>query len=43
MTHDKKKADIIPFPRLKERLVDKGMAAMKDKQYQEASNCSQRR
>lgn len=36
MTHDKKKADIIPFPRLKERLVDKGMAAMKDKQYQEA-------
>ncbi|MEC2306980.1 DNA damage checkpoint antagonist DdcA [Bacillus atrophaeus] len=36
MTHDKKNAKIIPFPNLKDRLVDKGMAALKEKKYQEA-------
>ncbi|OYN65563.1 DNA damage checkpoint antagonist DdcA [Bacillus safensis] len=36
MKHDKKKDNVILFPGLKERLIEKGMAALKDKQYQEA-------
>ncbi|MGD2409102.1 DNA damage checkpoint antagonist DdcA [Bacillus subtilis] len=36
MTHDKKNAKIIPFPHLKDRLVEKGMSSLKEKKYQEA-------
>ncbi|MGE6629047.1 DNA damage checkpoint antagonist DdcA [Bacillus sp. NPDC077027] len=36
MKHDKKKDNVILFPGLKERLIEKGMTALKDKQYQEA-------
>ncbi|MBD1381173.1 tetratricopeptide repeat protein [Metabacillus arenae] len=31
-----KRSNVVPFPNLKERLVDKGMAALKSKHYQEA-------
>ncbi|TWJ35233.1 hypothetical protein CHCC5027_2985 [Bacillus paralicheniformis] len=36
MKHDKKNSKIIPFPNVKERLVHKGMAALKEKNYHEA-------
>ncbi|MCY8246296.1 tetratricopeptide repeat protein, partial [Bacillus inaquosorum] len=36
MTHDKKNAKNITFPHLKDRLVEKGMASLKEKKYQEA-------
>ncbi|MDA1477469.1 DNA damage checkpoint antagonist DdcA [Bacillus changyiensis] len=36
MKHDKKNSKIIPFPNVKERLVHKGMSALKEKKYHEA-------
>lgn len=36
MKHDKKNSKIIPFPNVKERLVHKGMGALKEKNYHEA-------
>ncbi|KKB72550.1 MULTISPECIES: DNA damage checkpoint antagonist DdcA [Bacillus] len=36
MKRDKKNSKIIPFPNVKERLVHKGMSALKEKNYHEA-------
>lgn len=34
--NEKKRSNIIPFPNLKERYIDKGMALLKEKKYHEA-------
>ncbi|MED4453302.1 tetratricopeptide repeat protein [Metabacillus fastidiosus] len=36
MMKEKKISKVIPFPNLKKRLIDKGMAALKEKNFQEA-------
>jgi tetratricopeptide (TPR) repeat protein len=36
MKHEKKTGNIIPFPNVQDRLVEKGMSAMKAKQYKDA-------
>ncbi|PLR68322.1 MULTISPECIES: tetratricopeptide repeat protein [Bacillaceae] len=38
MMDEKKKRKVIPFPNLSERLVDKGLEALKNKQFKEALN-----
>lgn len=43
MTHDKKNAKIIPFPHLKDRLVEKGMSSLKEKSIKKRLNCFQKR